>query len=173
VAAGAPAAGGPAGSRFGARPVAVISSPARRSAQTAVEVAAALELEPQFDAAWAEVALGDWDGLNYPAMAAGWPDEFRAWRHSTAVAPPNGESLDEVAVRVAAACDRLVAARPGRTVVVVSHTAPIRIVLARALAAGPEALWRLRLDPTGVSVVRFWADGGCEVATVNSVADRW
>jgi hypothetical protein len=43
-------------------------------------------------------------------------------------------------------------------------------VLARVLAAGPAALWRLRVDPTAVSVVRFWTDGGCEVATVNSSA---
>jgi len=157
-------------SLLGTRPVALVASPLLRSRQTAVVLGAALGLEPRFDDDWAEVALGDWDGLGYAEMASGWPDNFRDWRRSTAVAPPNGESLDDVAKRVGAACDRLVSAHPGRTVVVVSHTAPIRTVLARALAAGPAALWRLRVDPTGVSVVRFWADGGCEVATVNSAA---
>ena len=157
-------------SLLGLRPVAVVASPLLRSRQTATVIAEALGLEPQFDDDWAEVSLGDWDGLGYAAMASGWPELFRDWRRSTAVAPPKGESLDDVAKRVGAACDRLVVAHPGRTVVVVSHTAPIRTVLARALAAGPAALWRLRVDPTGVSVVRFWADGGCEVATVNSAA---
>jgi broad specificity phosphatase PhoE/ribonuclease HI len=160
----------PAESLLGTRPVAVVASPLLRSRQTANVLAEALGLEPQFEGDWAEVSLGDWDGLGYAEMAAGWPDTFRDWRRSTAVAPPNGESLDEVAKRVGAACDRLVTAYPGRTVVVVSHTAPIRTVLARALAAGPAALWRLRVDPTAISVVRFWADGGCEVATVNSAA---
>ena len=157
-------------SLLGTRPAAVVASPLLRSRQTAIAIAEALGLEPQFDRDWAEVALGDWDGLGYAEMASGWPENFRDWRRSTAVSPPNGESLDDVVKRVGAACDRLVIAHPGRTVVVVSHTAPIRTVLARALAAGPAALWRLRVDPTGVSVVRFWADGGCEVATVNSVA---
>ncbi len=157
-------------SLLGTRPMAVVASPVLRSRQTAIVIAEALGLEPQFDNDWAEVALGDWDGLGYADMASGWPETFRDWRRSTAVAPPNGESLDEVAKRVGAACDRLVTTYPGRTVVVVSHTAPIRTVLARALAAGPAALWRLRVDPTAVSVVRFWADGGCEVATVNSAA---
>jgi broad specificity phosphatase PhoE/ribonuclease HI len=159
-----------AASLLGTRPVAVVASPLLRSRQTATVLAEALGLEPQFDSDWAEVSLGDWDGLGYAEMASGWPETFRDWRRSTAVAPPNGESLDEVAKRVGAACDRLVTTYPGRTVVVVSHTAPIRTVLARALAAGPAALWRLRVDPTAVSVVRFWADGGCEVATVNSAA---
>jgi broad specificity phosphatase PhoE len=153
---------------FGGRPVAVVASPLLRARQTAAALASALGLEPQFDPGWAEVALGDWDGLDYAAMASGWPDRFRDWQGSTAVAPPNGESLDDVAHRVGAARDRLVAAHQGRTVVVVSHTAPIRTVLAQALAAGSAALWRLRIDPTALSVVRFWADGGCEVATVNS-----
>lgn len=157
-------------SLLGSRPVAVVASPLLRSRQTAIVIAEALGLEPQFEDDWAEVSLGDWDGLGYAAMASGWPETFRDWRRSTAVAPPNGESLEDVAKRVGAACDRLLAKYPGRTVVVVSHTAPIRTVLARALAAGPAALWRLRVDPTGISVVRFWADGGCEVATVNSAA---
>jgi probable phosphoglycerate mutase len=160
----------PAHSLLGTRPVAVVASPLLRSRQTATVIADGLGLEPQFDDDWAELSLGDWDGLGYAEMAAGWPELFRDWRRSTAVAPPNGESLDDVAKRVGSACDRLVTAHPGRTVVVVSHTAPIRTVLARALAAGPAALWRLRVDPTAVSVVRFWADGGCEVATVNSAA---
>jgi broad specificity phosphatase PhoE len=150
--------------------VAVISSPLLRARQTASAVATALDLEPQMDDDWAEVGLGDWDGLSYAEIAAGWPEQYRDWRRSTAVAPPNGESLDDVAQRVAGACDRLVRAHPGRTVVVLSHTAPIRIVLARALTAGPAALWRLRIDPTSVSGLRFWADGGCEVAGVNSTA---
>jgi ribonuclease H / adenosylcobalamin/alpha-ribazole phosphatase len=164
------AAESPGQSLLGTRPVAVVASPLLRSRQTATVLARALSLEAEFDHDWAEVSLGDWDGLGYAAMAAGWPDQFRDWRRSTAVAPPNGESLDDVAKRVGAACDRLLTAYPGQTVVVVSHTAPIRTVLARALAAGPAALWRLRVDPTAVSVVRFWADGGCEVATVNSAA---
>jgi broad specificity phosphatase PhoE/ribonuclease HI len=155
---------------LGTRPVAVISSPLLRARQTASAVATALDLEPQMDDDWAEVGLGDWDGLSYAEIAAGWPEQYRDWRRSTAVAPPNGESLDDVALRVAGACDRLVRAHPGRTVVVLSHTAPIRIVLARALTAGPAALWRLRIDPTSVSGLRFWADGGCEVAGVNSTA---
>ena len=150
------------------RPAALITSPLLRAGQTAAALGDALGLTPIADDDWAEVSLGDWDGLDYAEIAARWPAEYRAWRGSTSAAPPHGESLDEVGKRVAAARDRLIRQYPGRRVLVVSHTAPIRTVLSLALDAGPVALWRLRIDPAGLSVVRFWADGGCEVAAVNS-----
>jgi ribonuclease H / adenosylcobalamin/alpha-ribazole phosphatase len=153
---------------LGRRPVAVITSPMRRASETAEVLAAPLGLEPVVEGGWAELALGVWDGLGYAEIVDGWPEEYNAWRSSPAVAPPGGESLDAVAQRAGAACDRLVGAYPGRTVLVISHTAPIRAVIARALDAGPAALWRLRIEPAAVSVLRVWSDGGCEVSTVNS-----
>jgi ribonuclease H / adenosylcobalamin/alpha-ribazole phosphatase len=153
---------------LGHRPVAVITSPMLRARETAGELAGPLALEPVVEPGWAELSLGAWDGLDYAQIVDGWPREYNAWRSSPTVAPPGGESLYDMAARVAVACDRLVGAYPGRTVVVVSHTAPIRAVIARALDAGSAALWRLRIEPAAVSVLRFWADGGCEVSTVNS-----
>lgn len=153
---------------LGARPVAVVTSPLRRARETAGTLAGALGLTPLVDPEWREVALGAWDGLPYREIAERWPEEFRAWRESPAAAPPGGESLAGLAERVERARRRLAEQYRGRTVLVVSHTAPIRAVIANALESGPAALWRLRLEPGGVSVVRFWADGGVEVSTVNS-----
>lgn len=150
--------------------VVLVASPALRARHSADLVAEKLGLSVKLDAGWSEVALGDWDGLGYGEIAARWPAEYRAWLGSSSVAPPHGESMDDVAQRVAAARDRLIGDHPGRTTIVLTHTAPIRTVLASALDAGPAALWRLRIDPASVSVVRYWSDGGCEVGVVNSVA---
>jgi ribonuclease H / adenosylcobalamin/alpha-ribazole phosphatase len=154
----------------------VVSSPARRARGTASAIDEALGRVreagdgrgPEGEDGWAEVGLGEWDGRSYAEIAAGWPREYRAWRESPAAAPPGGESLVQVGHRVAAARDRLLTAHPGTVVVVVTHTGPVRALLGLALEAGPAAFWRLRIDPASVSVVRFWADGGCEVAGVNS-----
>jgi broad specificity phosphatase PhoE len=158
----------------GVDPVALITSPARRARQTAEVLSEQLGLPPALvDNAWAEVNLGDWDGHTYAEISARWPELFTAWSTSSATAPTAGESLDEVAGRVAAAVRLLVGKHPGQTLVVVSHTAPIRTVIGQALEAGPAALWRLRLDPASVSVLRYWSDGGCEVAAVNVGLDSW
>ena len=151
----------------GVRPVTVVSAPALRARRTAWALAETLDLPVRVDDDWAEVRLGEWDGLGYAEIAARWPEDYRRWRGSTAVAPPGGESLDDVFARIATARAALVAAHSGRAVLVVTHTAPVRTVLAQALEAGPAAMWRLRVDPAGLSVVRYWRDGGCEVAGVN------
>jgi ribonuclease H / adenosylcobalamin/alpha-ribazole phosphatase len=157
-------------SGLSASSVVLVSSPVLRARQSADLVAEKLSLPVELDIDWAEVALGDWDGLGYAEIAARWPAEYRAWLGSSSAAPPRGESMDDVAKRVAVARDRLIRNHPGRTAIVVTHTAPIRAVLASALDAGPAALWRLRIDPASVSVVRYWSDGGCEVGVVNSAA---
>jgi hypothetical protein len=44
----------------------------------------------------------------------------------------------------------------------------VRVVVREALDAGPATLWRLRVTPAALSVVRFWPDGGVEIVTVNA-----
>jgi probable phosphoglycerate mutase len=99
-----------------------------------------------------------------------WPEEMRAWLASPAVAPPGGESFDEVAVRVNRAVQRLRSAYSGERVAVVSHVSPIKLVLRDALDARPGFLHRCYLDPAGISTVDFWPDGGIAVRGVNETA---
>jgi broad specificity phosphatase PhoE len=146
---------------------AVVCSPLRRTRETAGIIADRFGLPVTPIDGWAEIGFGAWDGLTYGEIAARWPDELAAWQGSATVAPPGGESLDDHAARIRAARAELVAAHPGRTVVVVAHVTPIRCVVAEALDAGPAALWRTRISPASVTAVRYWADGGVEVLTVN------
>lgn len=147
----------------------LVCSPLARTRRTARVVAERLGLVERPDDAWLETAFGDWDGLTYAEVGARWPDLMRAWQGSVTVAPPGGESLAEHADRIREARARLVAAHPGRTVAVVTHTTPIRVVVSEALEAGPAALWRTRVSPCSVSAVRYWRDGGAEVVAVNHV----
>jgi broad specificity phosphatase PhoE len=149
------------------RPDAVVCSPIVRTRQTAAPLAGRLGVEARPDPGWRELMFGAWHGLPMADVARRWPGALRTWRRDSAQAPPGGESLDDLVARAAAARDRAVTAHPGRCVAVVSHLAPIRAVLAAALDAGPAAMWRLRVEPASVSVLRIWADGGVEVAGVN------
>jgi broad specificity phosphatase PhoE len=99
-----------------------------------------------------------------------WPDRLDTWLASTASAPPGGESFEDVAVRVRAAVSALVAEFSGQTVVVVSHVTPLKLTLRDALAAGDAFLYRLFLDPAGISIMDTWPDGGVAVRTINETA---
>jgi probable phosphoglycerate mutase len=153
------------------QPVAVVSSPQLRARQTGDLLASALGLsataDVSEDAGWAELRFGAWHGLTYREIAAGWAGEHRKWQGSTSVAPPGGESLDDLVVRVAAARERLVGRYPGRAVVVTSHIGPVRAAAAAALGGADGAFWKLRVSPASLTVVRCWADGVAEVAAVN------
>lgn len=151
---------------------AVVTSPLTRCAATAAEIAAALpgdepvRLEPDL----IECDFGAWEGKTFAEVREGWPDEMDRWMGSTSVAPPGGESFAQVAVRAQRAITGLREAYPGRVLIAVSHVSPIKIVLRDALAAGDEFLFRMHLDPAGLSVVDWWPDGGVSVRHINDIA---
>jgi probable phosphoglycerate mutase len=150
---------------------AVLSSPLSRCADTAQLIADTAGGVPvRLDPDLAECDFGKWEGLTFAEVRERWPDEMQAWLASTSVAPPGGESFDEVAVRAARAVARIRSAHAGQRVAVVSHVSPIKIILRDALDGGVAFLHRCYLEPAGVSTVDFWPDGGIAVRSVNEAA---
>ncbi|MBX7265897.1 bifunctional RNase H/acid phosphatase [Micromonospora sp. Llam7] len=149
----------------------VISSPLSRCTATAEAIAAAVgEIPVRRDDDLIECDFGAWEGRTFAEVREGWAGELDAWLASTRVAPPDGESFAEVAERCARVTERLLAAYPGQTVVVVSHVSPIKLMLRDALGATDAFLHRLYLDAAGVSVLDRWPDGGVAVRSVNETA---
>ncbi|HJY25533.1 MAG TPA: bifunctional RNase H/acid phosphatase [Actinomycetes bacterium] len=149
---------------------AVVTSPLRRSRETAAIVAAALGLDIDEDADLREADFGAWDGLTYLEVEERFPTELAAWLGSTSVAPPGGESFDAVARRVRAARDRIVTRHPGRTVLVVSHVTPIKLLVRSALDAPMAALFRMELDPASITQVSWWEDGNASLRVFNDTS---
>lgn len=137
---------------------AVVASPVRRTRETADAIAAALDLPVEEEAGFAEMEFGEWDGLTFTEVAERDKERMEAWFADMAVAPPGGESFVEVRERVLAGLSRLLDAHAGRTVVVVSHVTPIKTLVAHAMEAPLDALFRMELAPAAVSVVAFYPD---------------
>jgi probable phosphoglycerate mutase len=138
---------------------AIVSSPLRRTRETAGFVARETGLHVAIDDGVEEAAFGDWDGHTFGEIMDGWPDELQAWLASTAVAPPGGESFDEVQERVLAARDRLVTEHAGETVVVVSHVTPIKLMTRLALDGPMSIIHRMELAPASITTIAWWPDG--------------
>ena len=136
-----------------------VSSPLRRCRETADIVAAALGLPVAEVAGLAEAAFGEWDGLTYPEVEDRWPDLLHRWLRDPSLEPPGGESNNAVADRAGHALALLLAEHAGRTVLVVSHTTPIKALVQQALAAPVEVLHRMQLAPASVSSTQWWPDG--------------
>lgn len=146
---------------------AVVSSPLRRARSTAEAIAAAAGVGVAVDDGLAETDFGRWDGLTFAEVREVWPTEHAAWLADSAVTPPGGESINQVARRVRKVRDRLLAAYPGRTVAVVSHVTPIKLVLCSALGAPVSSLFRIHLDTASLSTVDWYPDGPAVVRLLN------
>jgi broad specificity phosphatase PhoE/ribonuclease HI len=149
---------------------AVISSPLQRASVTAEAAAKALGLDVTIDADLIETDFGKWEGLTFREAAERDPDLHSRWLRDTSLAPPDGESFDEVAHRVRRARNRIIAEHGDATVLVVSHVTPIKTVLRLALDAGPSVLYRMHLDLASLSIAEFYPDGVASVRLVNQTS---
>jgi ribonuclease H / adenosylcobalamin/alpha-ribazole phosphatase len=145
----------------------VVTSPLQRARQTAAVVSDLLGVPLEVDDGLAECDFGAWEGLTFAEVEEGWPDELAAWLASTAVAPPGGESFDDVLVRVRASRDRLLARAHAGTAVVVSHVTPIKTLVLLALEAPARAAYRMELAPASLSTVLWFDDGNASVRSLN------
>jgi ribonuclease H / adenosylcobalamin/alpha-ribazole phosphatase len=138
---------------------ALLSSPMRRTRETAAVIGAELGLEPVVSEGWQECAFGEWDGHTFAEVQRKWPDELNAWLDSTSVAPPGGESFDACARRVRSARDAVLSGYPGKTVVVVTHVTPVKLVVRSVLQSPVGSIFRMELRPGSVTDVHWYADG--------------
>ena len=149
---------------------AVLTSPLDRAVQTAEAIASARGLPVETVEGLVETDFGAWEGRTSRDLHAEDPDALERWRSSLTEAPPGGESFADVQQRVEAVLRDVVAQHTGRTVAVVSHVTPIKMVLGVALRDVEAALFRIHLDTASVSIVDFYADGNASVRLVNDTS---
>lgn len=127
---------------------AVVSSPLRRTRQTAEAFGLPVEVDERF----VEVDYGAWDGRPLAEVSdAMWA----AWRADPHFRPEGGETLAEVEHRVAQACVDWAGRFPDGRVVVVTHVSPLKAATGWAL--GADVVWQTRVDPA--SITRIDVDG--------------
>ncbi len=148
----------------------VVASPLRRTRETAGIVADALGLTPEFDDDLAELDFGELEGLTFDEARQRHPLAARRFGVDTTAAAPGGESVADVSARVARARRRILSRHEGRTVLVVSHVTPIKLLLAAALEAGDGLVHRVFLEAASLSTVAWSSDGRATVRLVNDTA---
>ncbi|OOC54493.1 MULTISPECIES: histidine phosphatase family protein [Nocardiopsis] len=160
-----------AAQRLASRPIdAVVSSPLLRTRDTAAYAAEALGLPVEIDEGFVETDFGAWEGMTFAEARAEAPVGVDRWLADPGTAPPGGESFGEVVRRVVAARDALVERHRGRTVLVVSHVTPIKVVVQQAVLAPLDALYRMHLDTACLNEVDVFADGPMVVRSLNDTA---
>ncbi len=155
--------------RLAAEPAdAVYASDLLRALQTAEPIAGELALEALTDVGLREQAFGLVDGMRVDDIQREHPQAWQGWlRFDEDFAMPQGESTRAFHARVIDAVQRVVAAHPGQTVLVVTHGGVLDMIYRTARSLGlsgprqseiPNAgLNRILDTPTGMEILS-WAD---------------
>jgi broad specificity phosphatase PhoE len=138
----------------------VISSHLRRAVSTAAKIRDAGGVELRLDERLAEGAFGSWEGLTRAEVLelGGRDAELLArWESDPSCAPPGGESIESIQMRVVALAEELADEFPNASIALVSHVGPIKALLCAVLGIPLQASRRLFLDPCSISVVEWGA----------------
>lgn len=143
------------------RPVAIVSSPLSRARDTAAPIADQLGLDVDLDDRLREIHVGSWSGLTTAQMHdvdPGFERAFRAGRDYRR--SPEGETADEVGVRMRAALADIAARHEGHTVLVVTHGLALRMGTGYLLGHDFQQTWRLGpMDNCGWTILGRRDDG--------------
>jgi broad specificity phosphatase PhoE len=151
---------------------AVYCSPMRRTRETAAIVARPHGLEIVARNALREIDHGRWEQLRRADVEVRFPDEYEAWsRDPFRFAPNGGESGAHVIARAMPAVQNIVSSHPGETVLVVSHKATIRLIIAGLLGFDARS-YRDRLDqfPACLNILDFSSPTTARLALFNDVS---
>ena len=152
------------------KPDAIVTSPMKRTKQTAHAISLATGVGVSEIEELREISFGDWDGHTNEEVARDWPEVFNSWRGSWELSPPNGESLANFDRRTRAARAQILDQYSGKCVVAVAHVMPIRGFLTLAMDAGIAGYWRPQVAPCSVTVIRHWGENFAELVTANFTA---
>jgi broad specificity phosphatase PhoE len=143
-----------AAQRLDVTPDLVVASPLRRAEETAAAFGPGIVVEPRL----AERDFGAWEGRPWAEI---WDEVDPAALTDpvayAALTPPDGETAEAVAARVADAVDDLTSA-PGRTVLAVTHAGPLRLAVAHALRLDVAQTFALAADHARAAVLARFGD---------------
>ncbi len=135
----------------GGRPERIVSSPLRRTRETAEAIAARWDMTVDDERGLLEMDYGEWDERPLAEIPR---EVWQEWQADPDFAPPGGESMRELQRRVSACVAELFAEASERgPVIAVSHVSPIKagVLWGLGLDERPELAWRLRLDTASIT----------------------
>lgn len=157
--------------RLRAYPIrAIYSSDLLRAFETAQIIGEALGLEPIAKQGLRESDIGQWTGLTWSEIAARFPEEVAAMIAGQDVRRGGGESYSELGARLATTLEWVVARHGGQTVLLVSHGAAIRSLVAHVLGASLAQMHRLEIGGnTALSLISA-GNRGLRLVSYNDTA---
>ena len=147
----------------------IYTSGMQRTVRTAMPTAERFGLPIQTERGLREIFSGLWEGLPYRELNRRFHEDWSNWRFDFSNARcTGGESVRELYRRVEEALHRLAAENGGKTVLLVTHYTPLRILSALSMGYRPEQV-HLAPIPTNATVNVFPYKNGVLTAEVTDL----
>ncbi len=145
----------------------IYASDLSRAMQTAEPTAKRQGLQVIPDPQLREIYAGLWEAQPYVELMKRFPASYDRWIHDVGRAHPDGgESALELAARVYAEVDRLIAENRGRCIALFTHATPVRMLACRWMGLSPEHAAEVPFcTNASVSVVDYEDDGSHHLLT--------
>lgn len=150
----------------------IVSSPMRRCAGFASELAEQQQLPLELAPDLRELDFGDWEGRTAAELMIEHSDELgRFWRDPYGYTPPGGEPLTAFERRIFAAIERLTDRYAGERVLLITHAGVMRLLLAEARGLLRERLLEVEVGHgdlfglrTGFADATLWLEERCSLS---------
>ncbi len=138
---------------------AVYSSDLQRAYETAEIVARKQRLDVTPLPELREVDVGSWSGLTRSEAEGRYPDAYRHWT-AGGEGWQDGETYEELSVRVVGAIQRIAAEHPGERVLVVAHGGSVRAIHAAAMGVDVHTYRRIQRVEPNAALSAVCIEGG-------------
>lgn len=150
---------------------AIYASDLTRAIETAAPLAARFGLTVTPDPLLRELNFGAWEGRSFSDVNAENPNAMKQFYNDPEYADiPDSEPFPDFQKRVAVRVREIAELHRGKRIVIVSHGASIRILLADILAMPIRSIWHISQINTAVNKIRFEDDGFAIVTLMNDTS---
>lgn len=146
----------------------VYSSDARRAIQFAKMVFRNRVIKEC--AAFREMNFGVLEGLTHEEIMDKYPKIYREWLSTpNKTVIPEGESLNALAKRTAEALRKLLSSNNDKTIAILTHAGPIKVILCNILNLDLKEIWQIKVDLASISMINF-VKGKSKIISLNDTS---
>lgn len=143
------------------KPTYIFTSPLQRAKQTAQIISNECNIEMEECEGFNNIELGPWEGKAKRFIAIHYPEEWEVWLNEPEKLAVTGiETLDEVQKRSKRELDKISNEFSGKTVIIVSHRAVLKPLIASCLGIIKPYFWRIHIDTASYSILHYEKERG-------------
>jgi alpha-ribazole phosphatase len=138
----------------------VVSSPLRRCAEFASEVADKYSIDKKIFSGLAEMEFGEWEGMTPAEVEQAYPHALEQFYHDPfTFTAPGGESMQRFHERVSQTWKTVLTDYLGQNVLLIAHGGVNRVILQQILDFPPQNIFRIQMDFAAIVSIIVTDDG--------------